>query len=149
MFGPADCFLFFSGCLFRNVFQEQNYSNFHSGQSLAYDHFDYPCSVIADFGGVIADPCVAVTIPEAISGCAIANVAMPIVDWLTKHRKTLWNIMKHLNTPAWNFLSRIKHTSSTYFCRERPISHCMANIWICPHCQEFQRRFKQIITNAI
>ena len=39
------------------VFQEQSYSHLHSGQSLAWDHFlgdiADPCSVIADFCGVI------------------------------------------------------------------------------------------------
>ena len=36
-------------------------SSLHSGRSLAWDHFrsdiDDPCRVIADFCGVIADPC--------------------------------------------------------------------------------------------
>ena len=48
-----------------------------------------------------------------------------------------------------NFLFRIKRTSLTYFHGERPLSHCTLNIWICPLCREFQRRFKWIITNAI
>ena len=54
-----------------------------------------------------------------------------------------------IHYPVWNFLFRIKRSSLTYFCGERPISHCTANIWIHPLCQEFQQRFKQIITNAI
>ena len=72
------------------VFQEQSYSNLHSGRSLAWDHFygdiDDLCGVIADFCGVIADfcgvvanlcgviadPCNVVTIPE-IGSCVVAN----------------------------------------------------------------------------
>ena len=77
------------------VFLEQSYSSLHSGpsgQSLALDHFcrdiDDP---FGDFCGAIADPC-AVAIPEAI-GNAGANVVMPIIARLTKHRKTYLNII--------------------------------------------------------
>ena len=42
------------------VFQEQSYYSLHSARSLAWDHsgsdIDYPCGVIANFCGVIADP---------------------------------------------------------------------------------------------
>ena len=61
------------------VFQKQSYSSLHSGQSLAWDHFrgniDNLCGIIADFGGVIVDPCsiVVVAIPEAIGSCAVAD----------------------------------------------------------------------------
>ena len=48
-------------------FQEQSYSSLHSGQSLAWDHVrGDPCGAIADFYGVIADPCGVVVIHEAI-----------------------------------------------------------------------------------
>ena len=160
MFGPADCCIFFSGCPFENclIGTELLQSPFRTEFSIWSPSRRYWLSLQRHLRfrrsyrrslRHCRDPCVIVVIPEAISGRAIANVAMPIVDWLTKHRKTLWNIMKHLNTPVWNFLLRIKHTFSTYFCGERLISHCMANIWIRPLCQEFQRCFKRIIMNAI
>ena len=54
------------------VFQEQSYSNLHSGRSLAWDHvrgdINDPCGGIDDFCGVIADPCGVVAISEAIGG---------------------------------------------------------------------------------
>ena len=82
------------------VFLEQSYSSVHSGRSLAWGHFrgdiDDPCGVIADFCGVIVNPCGVVAILEAIGGSAIADSATPIVARLTKHHKTLSNIMKHL-----------------------------------------------------
>ena len=95
------------------VFQEQNYSCLHSGQSLAWDHFrgdiDDPCGVIANFCGVmtdpcgviadpcgvIADPCGVVAIPEVTGSRAVADAATPIVARLAKHHKTLLNIVKH------------------------------------------------------
>ena len=102
------------------VFQEQNYSCLHSGQSLAWDHFrgdiDDPCGVIANFFGVItdpcgviadpcgviadpcgviADPCGVVAIPEVTGSHAVADAATPIVARLAKHHKTLLNKVKH------------------------------------------------------
>ena len=63
------------------VFQEQSYSNLHSGWSLAWGHFRLnitnPCGIITNFCGVIADPCVA---------------------RITKHHKTLLNVVKHYET---------------------------------------------------
>ena len=90
------------------VFQEQSYSCFHSGRSLAWDHFrgdiDDRCGIIADFCGVIANPQnsekFSITSAElsTIGGRAVADMAMPIIARLTKHRKTLLNIVKHHET---------------------------------------------------
>ena len=81
------------------VFQEQSYSSLHSGRSLAWDHFhsdiDDPCDIIANFCGVIADPCGVVAIPEVISS---HRSVMPITARLTKHHKTLLNIVKYHET---------------------------------------------------
>ena len=66
------------------VFQEQSYSSLYSGRSLAWDHvrgdIDYSCVAIANFCGVIADPC-GVAIPEAIGGC----------DVMTQYGTTMFN----------------------------------------------------------
>ena len=84
------------------VFEEQSYSSLHSGRSLAWDHFRGdiadPCGVLADPCGVIADPCGVVAIPEAIDGRTVADAVIPIVVRLTKHRKTLLNVVKHHET---------------------------------------------------
>ena len=50
------------------VFQKQSYSSCHSGQSLAWDHFQ----------GVITNPCSIIAIPVAIGGDAVGDEA--IVD---------------------------------------------------------------------
>ena len=70
------------------VFQEQSYSSFHSRLSLAWDHFHgdiaNPCGIIADFCGVIADFC--------------GVIADYCLRDLNKHRKTLFNLVKHHET---------------------------------------------------
>ena len=72
------------------VFQEQSYSSFHSGRSLAWDHVrgdsDDPCGAIADFCGVIADPCAVVAIREVIGGRRCGDAI---------RCATLLNIIKH------------------------------------------------------
>ena len=77
-------------------------SSLNSGRSLAWDDFrgdiNDPCCIMADFCGIIADPCGVVAIPETIGGRAVVDAAMPIVARLTKHHKTLLNIVKHYET---------------------------------------------------
>ena len=51
-----------------------------------------------DMGTFSRPACRVVAIPEAIGGCAVADVAMPIVARLAKHHKTLLNIVKHHET---------------------------------------------------
>ena len=100
------------------VFQEQSYSNLHSGQSLAWDHvrgdIDDPCIIIANFCGVIGNPCIIVTIPEAIGGLAVADLCA--TRW---HRKTSWNtckilwyIVKHCKTLGTSTTSKQLWTTS-------------------------------------
>ena len=95
---------------FEIVFQEQSYSRLHSGRSLAWDHIrgdiNDPCGIIADFCGVIADPCGVVVISEAVAGAA-----MPIVARLTKHRKTLLNVVKHHETHLEFFFQEQSYSS--------------------------------------
>ena len=87
---------------FEFVFQEQSYSSLHSEQSSAWDHFrgdiTDPCSIIADFCRVFADPFGVVAIPEAIGGRAVVDAAIPIVARLTKQRKTMLNVVKRHKT---------------------------------------------------
>ena len=76
-------------------FQEQSYSSLHSGLSLAWDHVR---GVIADFCGVIADPCGPAALSRSLRRSAAADAATPVVARLAKHHKTLLNIVKHHKT---------------------------------------------------
>ena len=94
------------------VFQEQSCSSLHSWRSLAWDPLSGditdPCGVNTDFCKVNTDPCgyrrslwlspIPVPLSWYLRRSAAAQSPLPIVEWLTKHRKTMLNIVKHHET---------------------------------------------------
>ena len=61
----------------------------------------------------VLSPIPALLSRSPIGGPAVADSAMPIVAWLTKHRKTLLNIVKHYET-------LVKHCATS----ENVVKHC-------------------------
>ena len=89
-------------------FQEQSYSSLHSGRSLAWDHVrgdnNDPSGAIADFCGVIA---ISAELSRSLRRLPTARA--PIVAQLTKHHKTLLNIVKHHETHVKHHETHVKH----------------------------------------